>query len=48
MRTHGVVRRISGFFSIKFKLRRTNTLHLLPPRRQRKLFQVILVRSSAM
>ncbi|MFX1296518.1 MAG: hypothetical protein ACFFD2_16885 [Promethearchaeota archaeon] len=47
MRTHGLVRRLSGFFSIHFKLLRTNTLHLLPPRRQRKLLKAILVHSSA-
>ncbi|MFX1295771.1 MAG: hypothetical protein ACFFD2_13080 [Promethearchaeota archaeon] len=47
MRTHGFVRRIYGFFSIHFKMLQTNTLHLPPPRQQRKLLKAILVRSSA-
>ncbi|MFX1294823.1 MAG: hypothetical protein ACFFD2_08215 [Promethearchaeota archaeon] len=47
MRTHGLVRRLSGFFSIHFKMLWPNTLHLLPITRQRQLLKQILVRSSA-
>ncbi|MFX1294923.1 MAG: hypothetical protein ACFFD2_08750 [Promethearchaeota archaeon] len=46
MRTHELVRRISGFFSIHFKMLRTNILHLLPTKRQRQLLKQILVCSS--
>ncbi|MFX1295894.1 MAG: hypothetical protein ACFFD2_13710 [Promethearchaeota archaeon] len=46
MRTHGLVRRLSRFFSIHFKMLRPNTLHLLPIKQRRQLLKQTLVRSS--